>query len=184
MRPLALALAAVLLAPVPAQAAPRDDTALIRLQARDRQLFAVGWRLAVANAPFCEGPALALGIAVLDAGSFDDPSAVRRELALTGDLAAGAVAPGSPAAAAGIAANDTLLALNGTALGEQFPRSRPSWQRLVDVAAALDHAASAGPVTLTAARGSDVPRTITLTGVPACPSRFEVLDSGGRAMAE
>lgn len=181
---LRLALCAVLLLPAPLAAAAGDDPKLTELQARDRQLFAVGWRLASANAPFCTAAAPAIGIAVLDAGGFGDPEAVKRQLGLTGDLAIGSVAPGSPAAIAGLAAGDTLIALNGAALSDRFPRAKPAWQRLVDLTAALDGAAAAGPVTLGIARGGAADRTVTVTGIPACPSRFEVLDSGGRAVAE
>ena len=179
-----LAAAAALLAALPLHAAPRADTALTELQGRDAQLFAVGWRLAAANAGFCERAAPALGLSVLDAGGFADPERVRGQLGLSGDLAIGAVAPGSPAAQAGVAANDTLVAIDGLALAETFPRKKPAWQRLIDVTAALDAAAARGPVTLTVADRSGAARTLTLTGVPACPTRFEVLDSGGKAMAE
>lgn len=177
-------LAAVLIVATPAQAAPRHDRALADLQARDRQLFAVGWRLASANADFCQGAVPSLGLSVLDAGAFGDPAAVRRQLGLREDLAVGAVGQGSPAAKAGIAANDTLLALNEESLAARFPRTKPTWRRLIEVTAALEAAALKGPVTLTVARGSEAPRAVTLAGIAACPSRFEVLDSGGRASAE
>lgn len=178
-----LAAAAALIA-CPLQAAPRADDALTELQARDAQLFAVGWRLATTNAAFCERAAPALGLSVLDAGAFADPAAVRRQLGLGGDLAIGAVAPHSPGAGAGLAPNETLIAIGDISLAERYPRRKPSWQRLIDVAAALDAAAAQGPVALTVARADAPPRTVSVSGVPACPSRFEVLDSGGRAMAE
>ena len=185
MRFLAFAIAVVLVAPALAlAAAPREDTSLTLLRGRDQQLFAAGWRLAAANAPYCESAGPALGIAVLDAGSFGNPLAVRSQLGLSGDLAVGSVAPGSPAAAAGIAADDTLVALDGDALSERFPRKKPTWQRLIDVTAALDSAAAKGPVTLTLAKRGAPEQSVTVTGVPACSTRFEVLDSGGRASAE
>ncbi len=184
---LAFVMAAVLGAAMvcaPAAAAPRPDAKLTLLQNRDARLFATGWRLAVANAPFCEGAAPALGLSVLDAGGFAKPAAVRAQLGLSGDIAVGAVAPGSPAGAAGLTANDTLLAISGEAIAAHFPAAKPAWQRLIDVTAALDSAAARGPVTLTLARGTSAPRTVTLEPVPACPSRFEVLSGGGKAMAE
>lgn len=182
---LRLAATATLLLPLPLVAAPtRGDSALSELRARDQQLFAIGWRLASANAPFCQAAVPTLGFAVLDAGGFGDPAAVRRQLGLSGDLAVGAVAPGSPAALAGITAGDTLVALNGASLGSLFPLVKPVWRRLIDVTAALDAAAVAGPITLILARGEAPQRTISVSGTPACPSRFEVLDSGSRAAAE
>lgn len=181
---LRLALCAALLIPAPLAAAPGDDPALTQLQVRDRQLFATGWRLANANAPFCAAAIPSLGFAVLDAGGFGEPDAIKRQLGLSGDLAVGAVAPDSPAALARIAAGDTLVALNGEIIVDRFPRAKPVWRRLIDVTAALDAAAAAGPVTLGIARSGVPDRTVTIRGVPACPSRFEVLDSGGRAAAE
>lgn len=181
---LRLALSAALLVPATLAAAPGSDPKLAELQARDRQLFVTGWRLASANAPFCAAAGPALGFAVLDAGGFGDPAAVRRQFGLSSDLAVGAVAPDSPAALAGIAAGDTLVALNGVVLADRFPRAKPAWQRLIDVTAALDAAAAAGPVTLGIARGGAPDRTVTVRSAAACPTRFEVLDSGGRAVAE
>ena len=175
-------LAALLVASPVVAAAP--DRALTELQARDQQLFAIGWKLAKANAPFCEAAAPSLGLSVLDAGGFGNPEAVRRQLGLSGDLAVGALAPGSPAALAGVSPGDTLVALNGAPFDQRFPRAKPAWQRLVDVTATLDAAAAAGPVALTLSRPGLPQRTVTLSGTLACPSRFEVLDSGGKAAAE
>lgn len=187
-RVLAVVAAAALLYAPPARAAPRPDPrpdpALARLLERDAQLFAAGWRLVTGNAAFCTAPAPALGLALLDAGAFGDPERVRGQLALTGDMAVGSVAPGSPAAQAGIAAGDTLLAIGAADVARRFPRAKPAWQRLIAVTAALDAAAAQGPVTLTLARAGAAPRSVTLTGTPACPTRFEVLDSGGRAAAD
>lgn len=174
----------LLLASPLAAVPPSVDPGLAELQARDAQLFAAGWRLATANAPFCERAAPALGLSILDADGFGDPGKVRRQLALSGDIAVGAVAPGSAAAEAGVSSHDTLISINGVDLATRYPPAKPAWQRLIEVTAALDAAAAAGPVNLTLARAGEAARTITLTGTPACPSRFEVLDSGGRAAAE
>lgn len=181
---LAGVLAAALVLATPSLAAFKEDAALTRLQARDRLLFATGWRLATANAPFCKGAAPMLGISALDAGGFRNPEAVRGQLGLTGDIAAGAVAPGSPAALAGLLDNDTLVALDGEDIETRFPRAKPAYQRLIDVTAALHDAAARGPVAVTFRRGQSAPQTVTVAGIPACPSRFEVLDGGSAAKAE
>lgn len=178
-----IAMLALLAAPAHASG-PRADAALARLQQRDGQLFATGWRLASANAPFCAGAAPALGLSLLDAAAFADPAAVRRQLGLAGDLAIGAVAPGSPTDLAGLAANDTLVAIDGVVLAERFPRKAPAWQRLIDVSNLLVSAAARGPVTLLVARRTAPARSVVIAPVAACPTRFEVLDSGSKAMAE
>lgn len=181
---MAAVLALALTTTAPVLAAPAADRTLTQLQLRDGQLFAIGWQLAVANASFCDRAVPALGFSVLDAGAFGDPAAVRRQLGLSGDLALGAVATGSPAAAAGLAVNDTLVAIGDTSLADAYPAHKPAWQRLIDISELLDAAAARGPVRLTVATSGATSRTVTLTAVPACPSRFEVLDSGGKAMAE
>ena len=161
----AIALAMMLVsAPALAGQDAGEVKGLALLQQRDRQHFDAGWRLATGNAPWCTDAVPKLGFQVLDAAGFEDADAVRRDLGLTGDLAVGAIAPGSPAERAGIAAGDTLIALNGVPLESRFPRAKPSWQRLIDVTAA--------------------PRTVTVTPAPACPTRFEVIDRGGKASAE
>tara|TARA_R110002072_G_scaffold181232_7_gene337288 strand:+ start:23182 stop:24186 length:1005 start_codon:yes stop_codon:yes gene_type:complete len=170
---------------LPAGTAPGEaPTELSDLQARDARLFAVGWRLVTANAPFCERAISASGALLHDAAAYDRPGAVRSEFGLSGDIAVLAVAPGSPAALAGLAANDTLHALNGRVLEEAFPPSDPAWQRLVDIKDALDSGLSEGPVALEWSRPGAARMQGSLTGIPACASRFEVLASGSGAVAD
>lgn len=187
MRAFAVALAASLsLAasePLSAQAL-RPDPELALLQQRDARLYALGWRLATANAAFCQDVQPALGLQLLDAGSFDKPAPVREQLGLSGDIAVGAVAPGSPADIAGIAVNDTILAFAGEAVAVRFLASTPAWRRLVDVTAYLSDAAAKGPVDLLIARGKVPARLVTLKGVASCPTRFEVLSRGKSAFSE
>jgi hypothetical protein len=170
---------------LPAGTAPGEaPTELSDLQARDARLFAVGWRLVTANAPFCERVISASGALLHDAAAYDRPGAVRSEFGLSGDIAVLAVAPGSPAARAGLAANDTLHTLNGRVLEEAFPQSDPAWQRLVDIKDALDTGLSEGPMALEWSRQGTARMRGSLEGIPACASRFEVLASGSGAVAD
>lgn len=175
-------------APLAAQASESQSPAplsdLADLQARDARLFAVGWRLVIGNAAFCDGTAPAIGMLLHDAAAYSDPEEVRSELGLTRDIGVQAVAPGSPAAAAGIAANDTLHSLAGRDLERGFPRSDPEWQRLVDVKDALDSALAGGTVALEWSRSGAPPTVATIAGIPACASRFEVLAGGSGAVAD
>ncbi|WP_454598131.1 PDZ domain-containing protein [Qipengyuania sp. SM2507] len=154
------------------------------LQARDTRLFAAGWRLVTGNAPFCDSAAPAIGMLLHDAAAYSEPAQVRSELRLSGDIGVQAVAPGSPAALAGIAANDTLLSLGGQVLDEAFPRSDPEWQRLVNIKDRLDSALTEEPVALEWARPDAAAAQASIAGIPACASRFEVLASGARAVAD
>lgn len=179
--PGAAVLLLALVAPL-ARAAP--DKSLAELQQRDRQLFTIGWRLVRGNAPFCTNAAPSLGLLIEDAGAYDDPAKVRKELGLSGDIAVESVAPDSPAAAAEVQDNATLVALNGETVAERFPPTRKKWQRLVDVDAALNAAAAAGPVHLVWSLPDGTTHSATLAGVAACPTRFEVLSHGSKAEAD
>ena len=169
----------------PQAAAPR----LVALQQRDATLFATGWRLATGNAAYCDGASPAPGILVHDANAYGDREAVRAQLGLSGDIGVQAVAPGSPAAHAGVTANMTLVSLDGVALDAAFPRAEPRWQRLVDLHAAMAKAFENGSATLGFAgtpqsTGPSPVVEVTLEGQRACPSRFEVLDEGKKAVAD
>ena len=186
----ALALASA--APLAAQAIQLPPTAvpaqplteLSDLQARDTRLFAAGWRLVTGNAEFCDGVTSAIGLLLHDAAAYGRPADVRGEFGLSGDIGVLAVAPGSPADLAGLAANDTLHSIDGLVLAEAFPPSDPAWQRLVDIKDALDARLTGGPVALEWNRQGGASGQSTLAGVPACASRFEVLASGAGAVAD
>ena len=165
-------------------AAPAPDRDLARLQQRDGQLFAVGWRLARGNAALCADAAPQLGLLLHDAGAYDDPAKVRAELGLKGDIAVEAVAMGSPAAASGLARDDTLVSLDGTDVAAAFPPQQPRWKRLVAVDAALAAVAAKGPVTLGWVTPAGARQQAVLDPVPACPTRFEVLSHGSKAEAD
>lgn len=165
----------------PLAAQPSD---LDILQQRDARLFATGWRLASTNAPYCRKTVAATGILLHDAATYGRPDAVRAALGLMGDIGILAVAPGSPADSAGLAPNLTLLALGDLDIAA-FPRSDPSWKRLTELQDSIDLRLRASlPVRGKWARADGSPISVELTPVPVCLSRFEVQDSGKRALAE
>lgn len=177
----------VIAAPAAAQtaAAPADtgganivpNSPISAFQWIEGRIFTIGWRLTQGNAAFCNNAQSASGWLLHDAAAYGDPAAVRTELGLTGDIGIQAIAPGSPAARAGLRVNDTIIALNGADIAASYPPTRPGWQRGVTIADALDAALTAGPVTITWRRGETPPVTATITGTLVCPSRFQLLDS-------
>ena len=178
----ALAAALLALAPVGASAAqPNLRAQLLALQALDARVQDVGWRLVRANAPYCRDAAPALGLLLQDAAGYDDPAAVRAALGLTGDIAVAAAAAGSPAERAGLRPNTTMLAVAGQRVAA-LPAVKPGdYARLAGLNDRLEAQLEAqGLATFELADGS----SLTLSGVPACPSRFEVLSDGDRAAAE
>ena len=109
-----LALLAAGIAPASAQSQKLSE--IEALQARDIQLFRIGWKLATGNAPYCADARPAIGALFHDAASYGKPDRVRAELGLVGDIAVQAVAPGSPAAAAGLIVNAGALTHTSVAL--------------------------------------------------------------------
>lgn len=201
----ALALVALALAPVPSQAAQArslpeapGEGPYLHLRGLDQKLFRTGWRLAVANAPFCENRAPALGVMWQDLANYPDPGAAADALGIVGPVAVQAVAPGSPAAAARLEVGDTLVAIglhrraeapDEVALArvtEAFPATRPSWQRLAAVQAALDEIMNRdGRIVIARLTpAGEGPVLTTLDPVPACATRFEVSGIGDRAVAD
>jgi len=174
IRPLVAALIAALAIVGPSTAAPPEDRAISSLMAREQQLFAVGWKLAAANATYCKGAVPALGLQPIDARTFANLADAMQQLGLRGEIGVGTVGPGSPAARAGIAPGDTLIAVDDVAVTTLFPPTKPNWQRPLNVSAALEAAARRGPVTLTIRAPDNSSRVVLLAPVTACPSLFQV----------
>ena len=172
----------VLCAPHPAHAMAKrpvdlatQEASVRQLQQLDQRLFATGWRMVAANAPFCDNAAGRTGMMVQDAAGFDDPALIRRTLSLSGDIAVEAVAPDSPAEAAGLQPGMTLLAIGDRNLAA-IPPGKDGWERAAAITSLIEDAAAAGPVEVRfAAPGEAEPRSATIIPAPACASRFEVV---------
>lgn len=179
LAPAALVLAAAASAlTVPAKAAPLDP-----LQVADARVQTIGWKLARGNAAYCERVRPTVGLLLQDVQNYDDPAKARALLGLAGDIAVEAVADGSPAQAAGLEANDAVLAIGGESMADLPPAKKGDWQRLWDLHGRIDALLQRdGKVTLTIAH-EGVQRTVTLTGKPACAVRFELDTSGSTAKA-
>ena len=156
------------------------------LQARDQYLLDVGWKLATGNAAYCANVAPAIGMVMQDVEGYG-PNAdrIRRLLGLEGTIAVQAVAAESPAALAGLSPNRELLQLDDRDLHTDTHMREEAWQRLTELHDAVELSLADDGAIRLAWRGADGARLDkTLSGVPACASRFEVWDHGTRASAE
>jgi hypothetical protein len=188
-RQVAALLAGLLLTAIPAAHAETDGRdvaaygrAVASLQLQDLRLQNAGWRLVTGNAPFCENTRPEIGLLLQDVMAFDTPEQVRRAAGIAGDIAVQAVAEGSPAADAGLAPNDEIVAIDAepTALSVSGPGDHQRVDLLHQrIASGL---AAHGAVTLRVRSGAAPLRDVRIEGVPACPSRFEVVT--GRAVAQ
>ncbi|WP_198152654.1 PDZ domain-containing protein [Tsuneonella dongtanensis] len=156
----------------------------MRLQAEDLRLQSIGWRLATGNAAYCDARP-AIGLLLQDMANYTEPARMRAAAGIAGDIAVQVVVPGSPAARAGLDANAEILAIDGRSMADLPPVKAGDWQRLTALHDGIDAALAANGKVRIAWRGAEGRlREETIAGVPACPSRFELLDSGGRAVAD
>ncbi|MCP9221905.1 M48 family metallopeptidase [Erythrobacter sp. LQ02-29] len=179
----AFALLAIVATPARAADLPRG---FAKLRAQDALVQRVGYRLADGNGALCPQTAPATGLLLHDLATYgeEDARALQAGLALAGPIGVESVVPGSPAARAGIALDDTVLAIGNRSIGDFPLDARRSWARLQSIEAALETALRAdGVARLTLSRNGER-RTVELGALPACATRFEVAPVGSKAAAE
>ena len=148
---------------------------------RDQKLQDIGWRLVTANARFCDNTLPAIGVQLHDMASYSDPGAVRDLFGLKSDFAVLTAAAGSPAKLAGLTTNLEILAIDEELLGEWPTRQDRDWQRTRRAHDLIDaKLRELGQITLLLESGQN----ISISPVPACPSRFELSGDSKRAIAD
>lgn len=166
-----LRLLALTLAVVPAA----DGGFFAALRAVDVRMATIAWRLTTANAPLCDRLAPAPGLAIHAIGQYDPAlrADARRVFGFETPVGVEGVVAGAAAARAGVAANDSLVAVNGEAFAATPSDRADSGDR--GAALALIAGQPAGrPLRLSVRRGG---RTVDVTvpASPGCRSNFEVL---------
>lgn len=166
--------AAALLACLPS-AASADPAGLLALQRYDRQLAAIGYRLAMAGGDLCAAKAPMPGFALHDLSQYSaaEQGDARAAFGFGADPLVLAVAPTSPAAAAGLREGDAVLSVDGDAVPAARPRAQSSYARMAALLARLDESMAEGMLLLTVRRGG---RQLDLR-VPVrrgCASRFQI----------
>lgn len=146
-----------------------------RLREVDVGLATIGYRLVTANAALCTDLTPATGLALHSLGQYPPGyrDGARRAFGFEAPVAVEGVVAGSPAAAAGIQPNDSLLAIDGAPLTATIGPATTSDARDEAQARIAEHPMGA-PLRVTVlhdGRRRDVP----IAAVPACRSSFEVL---------
>lgn len=159
-----------------------ERAVIAQFQAQDQRLQDVGWKLIRGNAPFCEGAIPAIGLQLQDMASYGSPEVARRALGLDGDFAVQTAARGSPAALVGTLPQNREIRLiddadpNSWEAGKRF-----HWERLTRAHDMVDASLERdGSVNLTFADGA----TTRIEAVEVCPSRFELMGDGKKAVAD
>ncbi|RGP41952.1 hypothetical protein BPTFM16_02261 [Altererythrobacter insulae] len=186
---LALALCSGALAHQPALANERvldveersAQSAFHQRLALDQRLQDIGWKLVSGNAAFCDNAGPAVGLQLHDMASYGKPDAVRELLGLSSDIAVLTAAEGSPAAEAGLTANQELVAIAGSDPRKWISKSRRDWERTKRMHDWIDQKLSEeGAVSITLADR----HSVVLEPRLACSTRFELGGDNKRAMAE
>lgn len=155
-----------------AAAASPDPASLEAVRAIDLRLATIAHRLVTANAPLCRDLTPATGMIVHAESQYDAAAqpAARQAFGFSTPVAVEAVVAGSPAAIAGVRANDGLVAVGGEELaGTAAAPSSADRDAALDV---LERQQS--PVRVTIVRG-EARRTVPIAAPAGCRSRFEVV---------
>lgn len=165
-----------LLLAMPALAADNVLANLLLLQSVEERVASIGYRLATSAGDLCSDTTMLAGIQIHDASQYG-PAESRQLAAAFGPgpwPKVLALAAGGAAARAGVRANDSILAIDGTpapATGRQ-----QSYDRVWYTLALLDHAMADGHAVLTLERDGK-PLTIDVAGDRGCASRFSFTTS-------
>ncbi len=173
-----VAILALFIAHVPVGALAQDDR-LTRLYEQDRRLALVAERMLTANAPLCRDQMPITGLILHSRDQYGNDVA---EGAFAGaPLAISAVLPGSPAAAAGVRVNDSIMAIGDARTGDLVP---DEGQPLRDAGFARLAEEGGAPVRLTIQRdGGEF--AVRFDAPAGCRALVEVLaDDGNKALSD
>ena len=151
------------------------------MRAADTRLATIAERLATANVDLCERRQPALGMVLHSLRQYreSDWPMVKRVFAFRAPVSVEAVIEGGAAQAAGVAANDGIVAIGDQALPTAVAEAGKPASTDRDRALSLIDAVPAGQaLTITLDRNGEVVRR-TLTPRAACRSRFEIAVGNG-----
>jgi PDZ domain len=143
----------------------------------ETRMARIGQKLAAANAPLCRDvqPDTGLVLHTLDSYVPAMVATARRYFGFSANLAVAAVLPGSAAERAGFAANDSIVAVNGVAIGAASG-GQGTLTSLVASDRQFAGIPPTQPIVFSAVREGR-PLTLTLLPKAACRTRFELLVS-------
>lgn len=150
------------------------DPSLTRLRDEDARVANIAWRLQTANAPICTNKTNLLGLSVQALSQYpkNQRATAKAQLGLNRHVAIAAIVPDSPAARAGLAVGDAILAING----DETPvvLDGDGYAPVSKVEDVLDLAMVRPTVKLRVSRAG-VAQDVTLSGQPGCVSRVQII---------
>src|SRR5690606_1600472 len=142
--------------------------------AADLRLASIGFRLATAAAPLCDRlePGSGLQIHTLTQYGGVSRERVRAHFGFAGAVSVEAVVADSPAAAAGVQSDDSIVAINGVPT-PPLAHGDASTEMLAGLHRQIAALPPQAPITLDVMRAGR-PHRLTLQPVRACFTRFEL----------
>lgn len=132
----------------------------------------IAYRIAVANAPYCEKTEMLSGIYLQDSVTYESVDILRSHIGLKSDIYVQVIVPGSPAEMAGLLPFASITHVNGTSVTAPSPKGAKPWERLDMVNALMAKALGDGALTLALADGE----TRVITGEKGCAGRYMVVN--------
>ncbi len=170
--------------PVPVLADTNPDL-FEQVRAADMRIAGIGWRLAAANRTLCDRLEAGTGLQLHTLDQFDATmrEAARVHFGFAAPVAVEGVVAGSPAEAAGLRADDSLVRVGSVEMAALAGKAGTT-DRLVAAQLAIAALPSETPIEIDAIR-QGAPVHMTLQPVQICKSRFELeLDGGFGASAD
>ncbi|WP_145960864.1 M48 family metallopeptidase [Sphingosinithalassobacter portus] len=163
------------LAAFPGQAMAQQDAAAFEpFRAVEMKLARIGYRLTTANVALCDRlqPATGIQLHTLDQFDSGDRDAAKAYFGFASEVAIEGIVEGSPAEAAGLLPNDSILSIGPVVIADT--QGEPgTTDRLVAVQLALADLPPDQPIAVKVMRNGEVIETV-IHPVPACRSRFEI----------
>ena len=158
--------------------ASADEGLFEAVRSADASLAQIGYRLATANAPLCDTLEPGLGLVLHTPSQY--AKRVRADAVqhfhFAGPVAVEAVIAGTPAAKAGIAADDTIFSIGPAHFAPANPQADANTKAIIQVAAQVAELPASASLEIHGQRqGEDYIRTVT--PIPACRTRFELVIS-------
>jgi beta-barrel assembly-enhancing protease len=167
-----------------AQATPEANrAALLALQATDLRVATVAHRLATANIAICPNQTPQLGFSLHALAQYGGVyrASAKALFGLGDDPAILALVPDGPAARAGLAVGDALIAVGASRLRSASVTAKQSYDSVREAESALDNGPKTRPLKLTIRRDG-AEQVISIFAKPGCTSRV-VVEPGGKLNA-
>ena len=166
--------ASFLLPVAPVHAADRHGHGLVAMQRLDQRVTTIGYRLVTSAGDLCADKVPVPGFAIHDLSQYrsDEQEEADDTFRFDGAPLVLAVAPDSPAAAAGVQIGDALIRIGADPVAPAPSGATNSYARIAALLSQLDSAGHSGMLALELRRKQQV-LTVTAALRDGCPTRFQ-----------